>query len=385
MSAAQQQNFANWYTYYRTRIQMIKSAASLAFDGLDNTYRVGFIIINPGNPVTSTKFSPLDKFEGTHRSDWFKVLFIQSPGSATPLREALARVGRYYAGKTDGINSGMIDAATGKPDPVQYSCQQNFSILTTDGYWNTSNETVGPVGLDGLTKVGEQDGDAAITPRPLYDGASGQTRLQADAIVNYQYGSCSSKTTTQYFKTVSVTTKTTTAQTGTTEATNKSTIADDDEYRRRPCEARLQPPMPPPTSSSPRPPSIFGIGDNDQRRRPAAHHGQCGQLQQPFHETLHLGGQHQVLPDRRRLFSDGERRVHGSRHSGERCVAGAYYVTVLSPAGSGDVTYGVTFSSSGSPVLIAASFRGGSKAHRRVPRQFRRVLQARPGLETCRR
>ena len=48
-------------------------------------------------------------------------------------------------------------------DPVQYSCQKNFVILSTDGYWN------GNAGYDlnGNT-VGNQDGTA---PRPYYDGA----------------------------------------------------------------------------------------------------------------------------------------------------------------------------------------------------------------------
>jgi Tfp pilus tip-associated adhesin PilY1 len=49
-------------------------------------------------------------------------------------------------------------------DPVQYSCQQNFVILSTDGYWNGSTT------YDLSTPnqpVGNQDGTA---PRPMYDG-----------------------------------------------------------------------------------------------------------------------------------------------------------------------------------------------------------------------
>ncbi len=55
-------------------------------------------------------------------------------------------------------------------DPIQYSCQQNFVILSTDGYWN------GNAGykVDGSTAVGNQDGSA---PRPMYDGATGQTTV----------------------------------------------------------------------------------------------------------------------------------------------------------------------------------------------------------------
>ena len=41
-------NFANWYTYYRTRIQTMKTTAGQAFAGLPNNYRIGFITISPG-------------------------------------------------------------------------------------------------------------------------------------------------------------------------------------------------------------------------------------------------------------------------------------------------------------------------------------------------
>jgi Tfp pilus tip-associated adhesin PilY1/TolA-binding protein len=50
-------------------------------------------------------------------------------------------------------------------DPVQYSCQQNFVILSTDGYWNgsTTYDLSTPT-----TTVGNQDGTA---PRAMFDGA----------------------------------------------------------------------------------------------------------------------------------------------------------------------------------------------------------------------
>jgi type IV pilus assembly protein PilY1 len=48
-------------------------------------------------------------------------------------------------------------------DPIQYSCQQNFTILSTDGYWN------GPSTYDlSSNNVGQVDGPA---PRPFNDGA----------------------------------------------------------------------------------------------------------------------------------------------------------------------------------------------------------------------
>ena len=62
---------------------------------------------------------------------------------------ALAKAGRMYAGKLS-------------VDPVQYSCQRNFTILSSDGYWNSVSDTYGPTKEDGATKVGDQDSAASV-------------------------------------------------------------------------------------------------------------------------------------------------------------------------------------------------------------------------------
>lgn len=166
-STDERQNFANWYAYYRTRMQMMKSATGRAFVGISEGYRVGFITINPGSPVTSAKYLAIGDFTTTQKSDWFTKLYAQTPNSSTPLREALSRAGRHFAGIQTGINSGM----TG--DPMQYSCQQNFTILTTDGYWNGNAGNK----LDG-TSIGNHDSDISTNPRPMFDGSTTITSTQ---------------------------------------------------------------------------------------------------------------------------------------------------------------------------------------------------------------
>jgi type IV pilus assembly protein PilY1 len=136
--AEEMTNFANWYAYYRTRMQMMKSSAGRAFVSLGNDYRVGFITLNPGsNPSGQSpsgyEYVPVSDFDATQKTTWYTRFYGIDPANGTPLREALSRVGRYYAGITSGINSSMTD------DPMQYSCQQNISILTTDGFWNGNN------------------------------------------------------------------------------------------------------------------------------------------------------------------------------------------------------------------------------------------------------
>lgn len=202
LSAAQQDNFANWYSYYRQRLMMMKAAGGRAFQALSNKYRVGFITINPNNPVSTDKFLPIADFDATtQRPAWYTILYAQSSNGSTPLREALSRVGRYFAGEKDSINAGMIDdpATTTKPDPVQYSCQQNFAILTTDGYWNgnsgrllddtsmgsTSNFDGNFSELDANNPAGAK---FAISPRPIFDGAT-ETRSTIDKENEYRTSS----------------------------------------------------------------------------------------------------------------------------------------------------------------------------------------------------
>ena len=188
----ERQNFANWYSYYSKRIYMMKSAAGRAFVGMTDSKRIGFVTINPGSPVSSQEFRPIADFDTTAKEEWFNTLYSTTTASSTPLRQALSRAGRYYAGQLDGINSGMYG------DPVQYSCQQNFSILTTDGYWNGS---AGEQLLGGIA-IGNQDGviseqDAyrpvgskyAMSPRPIFDGAS-TTFTWNTATLTFQTASC---------------------------------------------------------------------------------------------------------------------------------------------------------------------------------------------------
>ena len=212
MGTDERTNFANWYSYYRTRILMNKSASVRAFVQLNNNFRVGFITINPlynlsnslQTSIQATRYLPIKDFDTTQKAAWFNMIYTQTVGQSTPLREAVSRVGRYYAGKTDGIAAGMINAAAGKPDPVQYSCQQNFTILTTDGYWNGN----GPVNLAGAAGVGNLDNNLSITPKPLWDGgATGQTTT-VDKTNTYSAAACTTTYTQPTQKTTQVQKKT---------------------------------------------------------------------------------------------------------------------------------------------------------------------------------
>jgi type IV pilus assembly protein PilY1 len=180
--AEELQNFANWWSYYRFRLALMKTATGRAFLSVDDRYKVGFITINPNNPVTASKFLASRKFDATQRSDFYTKLYAQNTNGSTPLREALSRVGRYYGGITTGINTGMIGGANA--DPVEYSCQANYALLTTDGYWNSnSGDSLSGGG------VGNQDNsNSGYTTRSVgaFDGnLSGASDTLADVAAYY--------------------------------------------------------------------------------------------------------------------------------------------------------------------------------------------------------
>lgn len=155
--AEEMTNYANWYSYYRTRMQMMKTASSIAFSTVDDKFRVGYYSINNG---ASSDFLNLSAFDGAQKNLWYTKFFSARPFGATPLRTGLSNIGRMYAGQLSTLNLQVVT------DPVQYSCQQNYTILSTDGYWN---DTSNPKKIDGTTDVGQQDNNL---DRPYYDGGT---------------------------------------------------------------------------------------------------------------------------------------------------------------------------------------------------------------------
>lgn len=151
------QNFANWYSYYRIRIYAMKSAAGFAFKNIPNpdNFRVGYSTHSyTGVDSKNSAFLKIANYctaaDGVdlcaQRSAFYEKLYAATPSGGTPLRPAVSKIGRMYAGKL----------LTGADDPIQYSCQQNFLILSTDGYWNGD----GPVDIGGSAGVGDVDGGA---------------------------------------------------------------------------------------------------------------------------------------------------------------------------------------------------------------------------------
>jgi len=160
------QNYARWYTYYRTRLLTMKTAAGRAFQPfvskptnippIPNRMRVGFMTITPKRDETdsstktdiqSFRYLKVDDFSGqtsgSHAANWYTKMYnigktgVAETVSGTRLRPALSTAGWIFAGK---LGSGLTSGLGSADDPVQVACQRNFALLTTDGYWNQTDK-----------------------------------------------------------------------------------------------------------------------------------------------------------------------------------------------------------------------------------------------------
>lgn len=144
--AAEIRNFATWFSYHRSRSKMAKAGASEAFGKLGNNMRVGFRTIwNRNNFDIPVGDGNSGIFEGESKQTWFSRLHSAVASGSTPLQGALQSAGEYYTGSS---STGPYGPESGDD---QLQCRQNFTILTTDGYWNNQAN---------YTAVGEQDSEA---------------------------------------------------------------------------------------------------------------------------------------------------------------------------------------------------------------------------------
>ncbi|WP_417311641.1 pilus assembly protein [Ectopseudomonas khazarica] len=175
VSSAEQQNFANWYSFYRTRTLATASAANLAFLSLPDNVRVTWQMLNTCRSIGSGNCSGADNrysnylrnFANQHREGFFSWLADLPASGSTPLRAAAQRAGNFLS--TTGVN-GPWAYAPGTTTSPQYSCRSTYHILMTDGLWNGSLSTdVGDT--DGTSRT-LPDGTAYTARAPFRDGAS---------------------------------------------------------------------------------------------------------------------------------------------------------------------------------------------------------------------
>lgn len=119
------QNFANWYSYYRKRSLVARAGVGAVIDDA-NAVRSGLRVYNDG-----LRQSILSLSSTTNKQTLLERLYDTDFECAayclgTPARGSMADLGAYFQGESSPI----LSASRGG------ECQQNFSIVVTDGYWN---------------------------------------------------------------------------------------------------------------------------------------------------------------------------------------------------------------------------------------------------------
>jgi len=161
--AADLNNFANWYAYYRTRHLAARSSLSRAFiqvGAMGYKMRLAFQSFN----ATSALFSlpaangypsgtvrtdlpnttKIFDFNGQQKTRFYEWLFlIPITTGATPARNTLIRAGEYFktVSSADPIYGGPVDGPYWEPSlvpPRNLSCRKNYHMMVSDGAWNDS-------------------------------------------------------------------------------------------------------------------------------------------------------------------------------------------------------------------------------------------------------
>jgi len=161
------QNFANWFQYYRSRMNITKGAIGQVINNTDSS-RMGLDVFNDGLREKSKTMSDLK-----NKRELLEEFYDTELETYTPARKALKRVGDYF--KKKGGDGPILSASEGG------ECQQNFNILLTDGFWNRDSPGVGNTDINGS---GIFDGNASQSN----DGgnyADGYSDTLADVAMKY--------------------------------------------------------------------------------------------------------------------------------------------------------------------------------------------------------
>lgn len=174
-SAAEKVNFANWFSYYRTRIQAAKGGIGESFHEQSSAMRVGYSTINKLNLRKGVR-----KFNGTDRTAFFTWLYKIAPSGGTPLRPALVNAGEYYKSDEPWRTDTTNESAS------LLECRQSYTILMTDGYYSTGG--INDVGgehdnVAGTTILGPRGRNYKYQVSPPFAFATGNTL--ADIAMNY--------------------------------------------------------------------------------------------------------------------------------------------------------------------------------------------------------
>ncbi|MFT7220398.1 MAG: type IV pilus assembly protein PilY1, partial [Candidatus Azotimanducaceae bacterium] len=148
------QNFANWFTYSRNREFTAKSALGKVVAASENI-RIGYAKLNSSADLKQITTMNTSERTGA-KADLLTAIYLTQSSGGTPLRRSLRDAGRHFECRSNDIfNSGSNSSPGDAGCPVLESpggnCQQNFTLLISDGAWNGGGPGVGSTDSDNNT------------------------------------------------------------------------------------------------------------------------------------------------------------------------------------------------------------------------------------------
>lgn len=153
--ASDRQNFANWFSYHRTRELVAKAALGTVITNSEGLL-MGIHSINLSITETVQPIHADGSDETAYILD--KLYRVRADGS-TPLRRGLEDVGQYL--DADDGNTGNLGSSPWAASTDGGTCQQAFVIMMTDGYYNGSDPTI--------SAIGHEDDDNGAPYADTYD------------------------------------------------------------------------------------------------------------------------------------------------------------------------------------------------------------------------
>ena len=153
----ERQNFAIWYSFYRTRALATVSAANLAFNELSSAARFTWQTLAVCNTLNSNNCGTnyFRDFSPRHKANFLNWLAEVKFNSSTPLLAATQRAGDFFTTPTPWARSPNPMTSTGGRGATvtapEHACRPSFHVLMTDGVWNDNTFPSGITRHDGTT------------------------------------------------------------------------------------------------------------------------------------------------------------------------------------------------------------------------------------------
>ncbi|RDI99749.1 hypothetical protein DVT68_02595 [Dyella solisilvae] len=184
LSEAQKKNFAIWYGFYRTRNQAARSSLARAFESVPRSIRMQWQRLNSEELGNTAVIRPLS--DASQLRKLMDFLYASVPEAGTPTRSSMARVAIYFGTNNAKLSetNPYFDAGSG----TEVSCRRNYSLLVTDGGWNTYNEGDFTKNWSDTAVMGASAGPVAANPDQRTTTLPDGRRYNPGAAVSAVYG-----------------------------------------------------------------------------------------------------------------------------------------------------------------------------------------------------